>query len=70
VLQQHHQSGRKRYVGTLPGDTELITYTQKFSVLQVFSSFTGTEKHRKEAGLNRERQISTRKKKEILGSAR
>lgn len=52
-------------MGTLPGDTELIMYTQKFSVLQFFSSSTGIEKDKKEAGLNRERQMLTRKKIEF-----
>lgn len=53
-------------MGTLPGDPELIMYTQKFSVLQFFSSSTRIEKDKKEAGLNRERQMLTKKKKDIF----
>lgn len=48
-------------MGTLPGDIQLIMSTQKVSVLQVFSPSTGIEKEKKQAELNRERQMFAQK---------
>lgn len=48
-------------MGTLPGDTQLIMSTKKFPGLHFFSPSTGIEKEKKEAELNRERQMFAQK---------
>lgn len=52
-------------MGTLPGDTDLIVHTQKFSVLHFFSSSTGLEKQARSRTKQRKTDVDKEEEREF-----